>query len=94
MASNPMQRKTRNAFLLGFLLMLVLAIFIGVAAYMLIVKPMIDEEKQEELQTYAVYRLAPGFNVKSGEEITSAMVEAVDIPVTEDRKGDLIAAGQ
>ncbi|MCL2341692.1 MAG: SAF domain-containing protein [Firmicutes bacterium] len=39
MASNPMQKKTTNAFLLGILVMLIISAIIGVAAYMFIIAP-------------------------------------------------------
>ncbi len=92
MASNPMQRKTRNAFLVGFAVMLIIAILIGVVVYMLMIKPMIEEEKEEEQQMYAVYRLTATSSVDSGEEITSNMVEVVEIPATAQQRGDLIPA--
>ncbi len=92
MASNPMQRKTRNAFLLGFLIMLIIAVLIGVVVYMLLIKPIKEEKEQEEAQTYAVYRLKATNSVESGGKITNAMVEVVEIPATEQQRGDLIAA--
>lgn len=74
MASNPMQKKSRNSFLLGMLLMLIIAAIAMAAMFLLLKK---DEKKQEEqaaTQTY-VYRL--NTSVKSGEEITSAKVTSV-----------------
>ena len=56
MATNPMQKKARNSFLMGMLLMLVIA---GVAIVLLFVFFKKDQKKQEEQevsQTY-VYRL-------------------------------------
>lgn len=74
MASNPMQKKSRNSFLLGMLLMLIIAAIAMAAMFFLLKK---DEKKQEEqavAQTY-VYRL--NTSVKSGEEITSSKVTSV-----------------
>ncbi len=74
MASNPMQKKSRNSFLLGMLLMLIIAAVAMAAMFFLLKK---DEKKQEEqaaAQTY-VYRL--NTSVKSGEEITSSKVTSV-----------------
>lgn len=74
MASNPMQKKSRNSFLLGMLLMLIIAAIAMAGMFFLLKK---DEQKQEEkaaAQTY-VYRL--NTSVKSGEEITSAKVTSV-----------------
>ena len=82
MPSNPMQRKVRNSFLLGVLVMLLIAALIGAAIYLLVIKPKVDKEKEEASQYDYVYRLKAGKSVKSGEEITPAMVEEVAIPVT------------
>lgn len=82
MPSNPMQRKVRNSFLLGVLVMLVIAILIGAIVYLVVIKPKVDKEKEEASQYDYVYRLKAGKSVKSGEEITAAMVEEVAIPVT------------
>lgn len=82
MPSNPMQRKVRNSFLLGVLVMLLIAALIGTAIYLLVIKPKVDKEKEEASQYDYVYRLKAGKSVKSGEEITAAMVEEVAIPVT------------
>ncbi len=74
MATNPMQKKARNSFLMGMLLMLVIA---GVAIVLLFVFFKKDQKKQEEQevsQTY-VYRLKTA--VKSGEEIDSSKVTSV-----------------
>lgn len=82
MPSNPMQRKVRNSFLLGALVMLLVAVLIIALAFFLVIKPRMDKEKEEEQVTAYVYRLRAGANVESGEEITSSMVEVVKIPVT------------
>ena len=82
MATNPMQRKVRNSFLLGVLVMLVIAILIGAIVYLVVIKPKADKEKADATQYDYVYRLKSGKSVNSGEEITGSMVEAVEIPVT------------
>ena len=50
MPSNPMQRKVRNSFLLGVLVMLLIAALIGAAIYLLVIKPKVDKEKEEASQ--------------------------------------------
>lgn len=74
MASNPMQKKSRNSFLLGMLLMLIIAAIAMVAMFFLLKK---DEEKQEEKQTAQTYVYRLSTAVKSGEEITSDKVKSV-----------------
>ena len=54
MATNPMQRKARNSFLLGMLLMLIIAgVIIAFLAMQLINK--MKEENQEKLEMVSVY---------------------------------------
>ena len=82
MSSNPMQRKVRNSFFLGILVMLIVAILIGVIVFLLVIKPKMDEEKAQEGQIIAyAYRLKAGMSVESGDDITSNMVESVEITV-------------
>ncbi len=82
MPSNPMQRKVRNSFFLGILVMLVITILIGTIAFMLVIKPKFDAAKKDAEQPKVfVCRLKQGQDVKSGEEITSSMLEKVEIPV-------------
>ena len=82
MVANPMQRKVRNSFLLGILVMLIITILIGAIIFIAVIKPIMDKNKEEEQQMYAyAYRLKSGIDVQSGEEITSDMVESVEIPV-------------
>ena len=68
MATNPMQRKARNSFLLGMLLMLVIS---GAVIAILVLQLMnkMQEEKQEKLRMVSVYVLKN--DVKSGQVITS-----------------------
>lgn len=83
MVANPMQRKVRNSFLLGILVMLIITILVGAIVFLVAIKPMMEKKKEEEEQLYAsVYRLKAGINVESGEEISSDMVESIEIPVS------------
>ena len=60
MSSNPLQRKIRNSFLLGILVMLIIAILAGVLAYFLVINPKQEEEENKPQQVYAyAYRLSP-----------------------------------
>ncbi len=81
MPSNPMQRKSRNAFLLGMLLTLIIVLTIGLIVYVLVINP--KTKKKDKNQTFYVntYRLKQGMNVKSGEELSTNMLEEVQIPV-------------
>jgi hypothetical protein len=81
MPSNPMQRKVRNSFLIGMIVMLLVALLIGALLFMVAVKPMLDDKKAEEGITYAtVYQLKG--SVKSGNEISNTMLQKVTLPVT------------
>ena len=89
MAVNPMQRKARNSFLLGMLLMLVIA---GVVIALLIVqlKNYSDKEAEELAAKVSIYVL--GQDVKSGQTITSDMLVVQEVnmyTVPEDAIGDL-----
>ena len=42
MVANPMQRKVRNSFLLGILVMLIITILIGAIVFLLVIKPNLD----------------------------------------------------
>lgn len=82
MPSNPIQRKVRNSFLLGLLVMLIVVATIGAIVFFAVIKPEMDKEEEEENRLYAyAYRLKAGINIESGEEITNGMVESVEIPV-------------
>lgn len=81
MASNPMQRKVRNSFLLGIFTMLLIVILIGVIVFFLVIKPKLDKEKQEAAIEYVkVSQLTT--NVKSGDEIPAGAVKIVELPKT------------
>lgn len=79
MATNPMQRKARNSFLLGMLLMLVItSIIIGFLAMQLInIK---KAEQKEKLSLVAVYVL--GKDIKSGGEITQSELQEMKVTKT------------
>ena len=92
MPSNPMQRKVRNSFFLGILVMLIITIIIGGLVFVTILKPKMDKEKGETIAY--VYRLKAGVNVSSGEEIIPSMVESVEIPVTTNLTDFILAKRQ
>ena len=79
MVSNPMQRKVRNSFLLGILVMLVITLVIGAIVFFMVIKPRMDSQ-EEEVTYVKVYQLKT--DVRSGDEITYNMVELVDLPST------------
>ena len=74
MASNPMQRKARNSFLLGMIITLLICAIIGAALYFLVLKNSTVKQTEEGTLAYA-YRLNK--DIKSGQMITSADVEEV-----------------
>ena len=76
MATNPMQRKARNSFLLGMLVMLIIAaIVIGFLVMMLVQMKKAEQELQESY--IAVYTL--NTDVKAGGEITLAELEKTEV---------------
>jgi len=97
MATNPMQRKARNSFLLGMLTMLLIsALIIGLLVMQLI--NMKEKEKKEEESYKDVYVLAQ--DVKSGESISMDKLQQMqavgkvvpsNIFVTSDWKEDTVA---
>ena len=76
MPSNPIQRKTRNAFLLGMLIMLIVAVVIVAVLYFTVFSDVFEGEKKTEGTTYAYVLTA---EVKSGETIKANRVEAKKI---------------
>ena len=70
MASNPMQRKSRNSFLLGMIITLLITGVVIVFLFLQLKKAK-DEQKQEEAQKVNVYTL--NMNVKSGQVLTEDM---------------------
>ena len=74
MVANPMQKRTRNSFLLGVIITLIICAIIGVLVYFLVLKQ--DKVKQEQEGTYTyVYKLKT--SIKSGDEITLNNVESI-----------------
>ena len=70
MATNPMQRKSRISFLLGMLLMLIIAALVIALLYMKI------QEKEKEIKTYqqsTLYAYVLSQDVKSGQALTPEM---------------------
>lgn len=80
MPSNPIQRKTRNAFFLGMLITLIVAILIIAILYFTLFKNIVSDvqTKGGNGTTYA-YRLTS--SVKSGNEIKMENVERVQLYV-------------
>ena len=69
MATNPMQRKARNSFLLGMLLMLVIT---GVIIAFLIIQLTNMKKAEQELQASYVTVYTLNRDVESGDELTSS----------------------
>ena len=74
MVANPMQKKARNSFLLGMIITLIVCIIIGGLIFFLMSSKNKKQEAEEGVLTYA-YALSS--DVRSGEEITSGMVQSV-----------------
>lgn len=74
MVANPMQKKARNSFLLGMIITLIICIIIGGMIFFLMSSKNKKQEAEEGVLTYA-YSLVK--DVKSGQEITSSMVQPV-----------------
>lgn len=74
MASNPMQKKARNSFLLGMIISLIIFLVIGVLFYVVVMRKDKAKEKEEGVLTYA-YRLKN--DVSAAHDITVADVEEV-----------------
>ena len=76
MATNPMQRKARNSFLLGVLLTLVIAGAV-IALLLMQLKKYKDAEAAREANSVSAYVLKQ--DVKSGETIDSGMLSTVTV---------------
>ena len=75
MATNPMQRRARNSFLLGVLITtLILGLLLAGLGYLFVQ----TQNKQKELQATTVYVLKK--DITSGEEVTVSDLEAVQVP--------------
>lgn len=76
MAINPMQKKVRNAFLLGVLIMLIISAVLGVLSYFLIFEN--TENKKEGIQRREVYIVSK--EIKSGEILQNGInVKSIEI---------------
>lgn len=71
MATNPMQRKARNSFLLGMLVMLLIA---GVVIALLFMQLMNKTKKEQEELKASVKAYVLNQDVRSGQEITTDML--------------------
>lgn len=76
-AINPMQRKARNSFLLGMLVMLIIS---GVIIGFLFMILMNEKKKDKEEAKQNVYVLT--MDVESGETIDSSMVQIAKVPAS------------
>lgn len=76
-AINPMQRKARNSFLLGMLIMLLISSVIIGFLFMMLVKEKKQGEKEVEKSAYVLTT-----DVGSGETIDETMVTMVKIPAS------------
>ena len=79
MATNPMQRKSRNSFLLGMLLTLVITGLV-IALLLMQLKNYREEEATRNANSYEIKVLAQ--DVESGEVITSDMFKKITIDKT------------
>ena len=79
MATNPMQRKARNSFLLGMLVMLLIA---GVIIAFLFIQLMNMNRQQREAQASMVNVLVLKSDVKSGQVITNDMLTQLPVSST------------
>ncbi len=76
MPSNPIQRKSRNSFILGLLVMLIIAIIVVGVLYIAFFRDSDTTVSKEEVVAY-VYALTK--DVASGQEITLDMVQEVKV---------------
>jgi type II secretory pathway pseudopilin PulG len=76
MATNPMQRKARNSFLLGMLIMLVIT---GIIIAFLFLQLMNKMKAEQELKASYVSVYVLNRNIKSGEEVTSSDFKQVEV---------------
>ncbi|MBQ6992481.1 MAG: hypothetical protein IJN50_06220 [Clostridia bacterium] len=76
MATNPMQRKTRNSFLLGMIITLLVCMIIGIVCYFLIAT---KNKKEEEEKGAEVIAYVLNQDVKSGDEITEGMFTPITV---------------
>ena len=77
MASNPMQKKARNSFLLGMVITLVVCILIAALLYFLVIAPKNKKEEEERGVEVLAYVLSQ--NVASNQTITSDMFKQITV---------------
>ncbi len=75
MVANPMQKRARNAFLLGMVITLIVCIIIGVLLYFLLVGKSIGNKERGELVTAYVLNQ----DVKSGDIITPSLFKKIEV---------------
>lgn len=76
MATNPMQRRSRNSFMLGMLLMFIIsAVIIGFLAMQLLNQAKKESSERQTMKNVCVLNA----DVKSGQEITSDMITKIQI---------------
>lgn len=81
MPANPMQRKVRNSFLIGMLVMLVVAILIGAIIYVTMVSPLLKEKEAEASIQYKLVYLINNINgIESGKTIQPTDVIVASLP--------------
>lgn len=90
MPSNPIQRKTRNAFLLGMLIMLLVAAAVIAVLYFTIFSDVLVGTTSTGKAAYA-YKLTS--EIKSGEEIIASKIEIVKVAAN-DLPSDYIAGNR
>ena len=76
MASNPMQKKARNSFLLGMIITLIICLIIGALFYFLILS---KNKKEEEEKGVEVIAYALNTDIKSGQTITSDLLTQITV---------------
>lgn len=76
MAVNPMQKKARNAFMLGMIIAIIVCLILGVLAYFLLVAPQTKKEKDkgEKVKVQVLNQ-----NVTSGQVITEDMLSEIEV---------------
>ena len=77
MPSNPIQRKTRNSFLIGMLIMLLIAVGAVIALYFGYFKKFVTDVTTEKEKMVFAYQLTSG--IKSGDAIKSNKVQLVPV---------------
>ena len=89
MTSNPIQRKTRNAFLLGMVIMLIVSFAVVALLYLTLFKNTVKDsiEKGEKGTTLAYKLISP---IKSGDQIENSKIELVELYV-DDLPGDFVS---